>query len=162
MSSPNIQEPTIQSLPDLGARIKAQLIEQVDEVADYITTAVDTGSSAHEFETNLWLTTLDFGHNMMVAYLNSIGDGDQGERVTVANGKLLNRLEKCHIKRYLTVFGEYEIPRVLYGTREGQKIQYVPLDTRVRFPEARFSYLLQDWNQSIAMDLPVSTKSTER
>ena len=58
------------------------------------------------------------------------------------------------IKRYLTVFGEYEIPRVVYGTREGQKIQYVPLDARVRFPEAKFSYLLQDCDQSFAMDLP--------
>ena len=122
----------MQSLPDLGARIKAQLIEKIDEVAAYITTAVDKGSSAHEVETNLWLKTLDFGHNMMGAYLNSLGDGDEGERVTVANDKLLNRLEHRHIKRYLTVFGEYEIPRVVYGTREGQKIQYVPLDARVR------------------------------
>ncbi len=144
----------MQSLPDLGARIKAQLIEKIDEVAAYITTAVDKGSSAHEVETNLWWKTLDFGHNMMGAYLNSLGDGDEGERVTVANGKLLNRLEHRHIKRYLTVFGEYEIPRVVYGTREGQKIQYVPLDARVQFPEAKFSYLLQDWDQSLAMDLP--------
>ena len=84
----------MQSLPDFGARIKARLIEKIDEVADYITTAVDKGSSAHEVETNLWLKTLDFGHNMMGAYLNSLGDGDEGERVAVANGKLLNLSRK--------------------------------------------------------------------
>jgi hypothetical protein len=54
----------------------------------------------------------------------------------------------------LTVFGEFEIPRVVYGTREGQKIQHVPLDARLQLPESKFSYLLQDWDQSIAMEMP--------
>ena len=56
--------------------------------------------------------------------------------------------------RFIGIVDKNHAEQYWYGTREGQKIQYVPLDARVRFPEAKFSYLLQDWDQSFAMDLP--------
>ena len=42
----------------------------------------------------------------------------------------------------------------MYGTREGQKVEYVPLDNRLQLPETRFSYLLQDWNQQLSVENP--------
>ena len=35
---------------------------------------------------------------------------------------------------------------------EGQKIEFVPLDTRLELPESEFSYVLQDWAQSLDVD----------
>ncbi len=40
--------------------------------------------------------------------------------------------------------GSFELSRRVYGTREGQKIEWVPLDQRLQLPESKFSYLLQD------------------
>ena len=55
-------------------------------------------------------------------------------------------------RAYQSVFGEFEIARYVYGSREGQKITFVPLDARLQVPESKFSYLLQDWSQGLAVD----------
>jgi len=41
---------------------------------------------------------------------------------------------------------------VVYGSREGQKIAFVPLDNRLHLPAGAFSYLLQDWDQSLCVE----------
>src|SRR5260221_10745420 len=44
---------------------------------------------------------------------------------------------------------------------EGQKIEWVPLDNRLQLPESVFSYLLQDWDQSLCVEEAFSqAKST--
>jgi hypothetical protein len=52
------------------------------------------------------------------------------------------------------VFGLYELWRVVYGTREGQKIEHAPLEAKLNLPESKFSYLLQDWDQSLIVKMP--------
>ncbi len=44
--------------------------------------------------------------------------------------------------------------RTVYGTREKQKILWVPLDALLSLPGSIFSYLLQDWAQEIAVRGP--------
>ena len=56
-----------------------------------------------------------------------------------------------HDRRYVSIFGELIIPRVVYGTREGQKIERVPLDVRLGLPEGEFSYVLEDWVQRFCL-----------
>jgi hypothetical protein len=41
---------------------------------------------------------------------------------------------------------------VAYGTRESQAIAVVPLDNHLQLPESDFSYLLQDWDQELAVE----------
>ena len=71
-----------------------------------------------------------------------------------AGGRRVRRLDELHLREYLSVFGLYELSRVVYGTRAGQKIEYVPLDAKLKLPESKFSYLLQDWDQSLAVETP--------
>jgi hypothetical protein len=42
----------------------------------------------------------------------------------------------------------------VYGSREGQKIAYVPLDAQLQLPASKFSYLLQQWDQGLAVEQP--------
>ena len=51
------------------------------------------------------------------------------------------------------MYGEYLLDRVVYGIRERQKNAYVPLDERLQLPASKCSYLLQDWNQSLAVEM---------
>jgi hypothetical protein len=83
-----------------------------------------------------------------------MGDGDPGETVTTGEGRVLRRLPSRHRRAYQSIFGRFELERVVYGTREGQRVEYVPLDTRVRLPAGKFSYLLQDWDQALAVEGP--------
>ncbi len=50
------------------------------------------------------------------------------------------------------MFGAYELERWAYGSREGQQLEYIPLDVRLQLPKSKFSYLLQDWDQSLAVE----------
>jgi hypothetical protein len=52
----------------------------------------------------------------------------------------------------VSIFGEFRLSRVVYGSREGQKIEFVPLDNRLQLPASAFSYLLQDWDQSLCVE----------
>jgi hypothetical protein len=52
------------------------------------------------------------------------------------------------------MFGDFILEQVVYGTREGQRIEAVPLDARLGLPEGKFSYLLQHWDQALAVETP--------
>jgi hypothetical protein len=70
----------------------------------------------------------------------------------LADGQQGQRLAKLHTRRYVSVFGEFLLQRTVYGSREGQAITCVPLDNRLQLPESVFSYLLQDWDQSLCAE----------
>jgi hypothetical protein len=57
-----------------------------------------------------------------------------------------------HPRRYVSVFGPFTLQRTAYGSREGQKIDFVPLDNRLQLPASDFSYVLQDWDQSLCVE----------
>jgi PAS domain-containing protein len=57
-----------------------------------------------------------------------------------------------HRRPYQSIFGRYELERTVYGSREGQKIEFVPLDQRLGLPDNDFSYLLQDWTQALGVE----------
>lgn len=52
----------------------------------------------------------------------------------------------------MTVFGELTIGRTVYGTRETQRHELVPLDARLGLLEGEFSPLLEDWAQSMCVE----------
>ncbi len=57
------------------------------------------------------------------------------------------------------MFGLFDLDRALYCTREGQRIEAVPLDERLQLPPGKNSYLLQDWDQALAVEMPYDTVS---
>lgn len=142
------------SITEQSNKIKGQLMKHFEELSDFIAGAVEDNVSAHEMEEGLWKQMLRFGHYSLEVFFSQCGSGDEGETVMLDDGRTLKRLPLLHSRPYLTVFGEFSLERFVYGSREGQKIAYVPLDTRLQLPEKKFSYLLQDWNQSMSSELP--------
>ena len=82
------------------------------------------------------------------------GDGDLGDQIELSSGRTVKRLPKPQKRVYRSISGLYNLERVVYGTRAGQKVEFVPLDNRLQLPETRFSYLLQDWNQQLSVENP--------
>ena len=68
-----------------------------------------------------------------------------------SEGRIARRLPEPHDRRYVSIFGELTNARIVYGTREGQRIEYVPLDNRLGLPEGDFSYVLEDWGQRLGL-----------
>ena len=137
-----------------------ELSEAVGELTDFIQRMATDGGAAHEVEKDIWRRVLSMGHQALGMFFRLQGDGDLGAEVELADGRRLRRLPRLHQRAYQSVFGAFELERAVYGQREGQKIEYVPLDTRLRLPEGKFSYLLQEWDQALVVETAYAQVNT--
>jgi hypothetical protein len=133
--------------------LKNELVQKiVPELVELLATALHEGIPVHTVEENLWDVLLRVGNRGMQAFFDSHGGGDLGPSLTLPNGDEVKRLDKLHTRQYVSIFGRFDLARVAYGTRESQAIAFVPLDNRLQLPESDFSYLLQDWDQELAVE----------
>ena len=130
------------------------------DLKDAVFRAVRENQPIHEMEKAVWEQLLRVGREALAQILRLLGNGEMGETVTLPDGRCCQRLEKEHTRRYVSVFGEFVLSRVVYGSREGQKIEFVPLDNRLQLPESAFSYLLQDWDQALCVEQAFGQAST--
>ena len=115
--------------------------------------------AVHEVERCLWRGLLALGRELLQAFFEGLGDGDEGAVVVLNGGHAVHRLAQRHRRAYQSIFGPFVLERAVYGMREGQKIEYVPLDARLQLPEEKFSYLLQEWDQALAVETPYAQVS---
>jgi hypothetical protein len=87
-----------------------------------------------------------------------------GEQCELPDGRRLQRSQEPKTREYQSVFGPYTLKRYVYAQRKGQKAEFIPLDARLALPESKFSYLLQDFDQHLAMEEPFAqaAQSVER
>lgn len=123
---------------------------QFADIAAFVRQAARDARPIDEVERGLWESLLALGRTMLESYVVAQGTGDLGPTLAV-KGRTLHRLERLHDRRYVSVFGELTISRTVYGTRETQKHEVVPLDARLGLPEGDFSHLLQEWDQSFCV-----------
>jgi hypothetical protein len=131
-----------------------------EDLKDTVLRAVRENQPIHEVEKAVWEQLLRLGHEALALVFALLGNGDMGETVELPDGNCCQRLEQEHARRYVSIFGEFLLSRVVYGSREGQKIEFVPLDNRLQLPASAFSYLLQDWDQSLCVEQPFGQART--
>jgi hypothetical protein len=129
-----------------------QLILKGREQFEQLLSLVQSGrvQSLNEVEHDLFTRLLGLGRSLLELKVAAMGTGDVGPTLTL-EGRTLRRLEKLHDRRYVSIFGELTIHRHVYGTRETQKHEAVPLDAKLNLPENDHSYLLQQWDQSFCV-----------
>ena len=114
--------------------------------------AAAKGAAAHEAELAIFRSVLDLGRQAFSLFLRLNGQGDLGESVVLKDGTEARRLPEAHERPYRSVFGDFTLSRACYGSREGQEILLVPLDTRLKLPRSGYSHLLQDWDQALGAE----------
>jgi len=129
-----------------------ELTEMADGLATFVRQAAIEGTAAHEVEKGVWQRVLAMGRQATGHFLRMQGDGDVGETIEMSDGNELKRLPEPHRRTYHSIFGPFELSRYVYGTREGQRIGFVPLDTRLELPESEYSYVLQDWAGALCVE----------
>ena len=127
---------------------KAQ--EQFKAMCEFVRQAGQQRQRVDQVERGLFPKALEMCLDMLLAFINAHGDGDQGPQVQ-HDGRALNRLPEPRDKRYLSIFGEIIISRYVYGTREGQAIEFKPLDGVLGLPAGDNSYVLEDWLQRLCV-----------
>jgi hypothetical protein len=128
------------------------LSKTVDQLQAFVQRCVLEGTPVHEVERGLWQQILALGRQCFTAFLAQVGSGDLGPTLTLPNGETVGRLEHLHRRPYVSIFGKFQLQRTVYGSREGQALAFVPLDNRLQLPASAFSYLLQDWDQALAVE----------
>lgn len=113
----------------------------------YVRTAAAQGTAVHDVERGLWQRLLQLGRTALGHFFELQGTGDVGATVTLPEGQVCERLPQLHSRSYVSIFGPFRLARTVYGSREGQKLAFVPLDNRLQLPESVYSYVLQDWDQ---------------
>jgi hypothetical protein len=150
----------MKSMNDAACEIKSQaLLNEFAEIMAFVRTSFQEERSAHEVESGVWQRIRKLGRSIFGAWLELFGDGDAGNRIVLEDGREVRRLDALHRREIRNVFGLFELNRAVYGTREGCKIEAVPLDERLQLPQGKNSYLLQDWDQALAVEMPYATVS---
>jgi hypothetical protein len=129
-------------------------------LALFVQQAAADGLPAHEVELALWKRLLALGRQAFALFLSLQGQGDLGEQVRLPDGSGAQRLDQPHPRPYRCVFGDFSIARVCYGSREGQKITFVPLDNRLLLPQSNYSYLLQQWDAALGCECAFAKVAT--
>lgn len=136
------QEPTVGKTDELLALAR--------QLGVFVERCAREGEAAHVAERGIWDRLLALGRAAFQVFLNEVGSCDQGATVELPDGRVLKRFEGTYSRLLLTIFGSFTLARPVYGVREAQAQEFVPLDTRLQLPESKFSYTLQDWDQLLA------------
>ena len=128
------------------------ILREANRLVERVEQAYEQGEAVHELERGLFAQLLRMGHQLLELFFELCGAGDRGAQLELDEGRRVKRLERRHGRAYCSVFGEHQLERVVYGTREGQKIAYVPLDSQLQLPASQFSYLRQEWDQALAVE----------
>jgi len=108
----------------------------------YLKEAAVNKEAIHKVEYHLLRELLSLGWSLLVYFLSQKGLGDVGCALFLRDGQILLRSQEVQVRPYLSIFGEVEIRRYVYG--EGA-CQHVPLDCELNLPEWKYSYLLEEW-----------------
>jgi hypothetical protein len=147
-------------LPETDVLATENLSSVYEDLKDTVFRAVRENQPIHEVEKAIWEQLLRLGREALSQVFHLLGNGDMGEAVELPDGRWCQRLAQEHARRYVSIFGEFVLSRAAYGSREGQKIEFVPLDNRLQLPASAFSYLLQDWDQSLCVEQAFGQAST--
>jgi hypothetical protein len=140
---------------------KAQFLAPlVGELLQYVQQVAQHGSPAHEVEQGIWIRMLALGYQALGLFFHLQGSGDLGDSLELPDGQTVRRLEQTHARDYRSVFGDFTLHRTAYGSREGQKIAFVPLDARLQLPASDYSYLLQQWDQALGCEFAFARVGT--
>lgn len=141
------------SMTDQPQVLKTETLQQrLTELVGYLQSSWKEGTAVHTIEQGLWNGLLQLGHDLLEQLFKLAGDGDLGATITLPNGAESRRLPALHQRRYVSIFGVFQLQRVVYGSREGQQLDFVPLDNRLQLPASDFSYVLQDWDQNLCVE----------
>jgi hypothetical protein len=87
----------------------------LDALQQWVCQSAQDGTSAHVFERGLFDKLLALGKTLFQAFLKLVGPGDFGASVPLDDGRLVHRSAEQHVRRLLTVFGEFSVSRWVYS-----------------------------------------------
>ena len=114
--------------------------------------AAQQGQSFDQTERSVRDALRQLGHQAMELFIRLQGDGDLGEKITTEEGKTLHRSEQTRRTTVRSIFGTHSFEQFTYAPSARKAIQLRPISARMSLPARRWSYLLQELSQMLAVD----------
>jgi hypothetical protein len=121
---------------------------EFNAIIDYILKSA-LGLEIHKVEDGIYRRLLRLGRILLELFVLATGTGNVGEALIDADGTVYRYVRDSGSK-YLSIFGEIIVVRAYYG-KEGRQ-GFFPLDARLNLPERKYSYVLQEWMASKAVE----------
>src|SRR4029450_3249012 len=107
----------MESMTQSHSESKGDALEgALNELKAYVDRAARQGVVVHEVEAGIGRRVLHLGRQALGLLFRLVGPGDRGESVLLPDGHEVRRLETPHARVYQSVFGRFELERVVYGT----------------------------------------------
>ena len=101
---------------------------------------------------HLFREMLALGAQLLGAFLKLVGPGDLGEEVALEDGRTVKRWPEQHVRRLLTVFGEFLICALGVWDAAGPENRVGADRPAAATAGRRSSYLLQEWDQLLGIE----------
>jgi len=98
----------------------------------------------HDVEEKIFHKLLEIGKNALSAFVENKGTGAAAYGDTISS----HSIKKSD---YISIFGTIPIKRA-YFWKQGKKSGVFPIAEELNLPDKHYSYLLQNWNQLLAVD----------
>ncbi|MEX0791881.1 MAG: hypothetical protein WD045_02005 [Pirellulaceae bacterium] len=122
------------------------------ELKEMVFRSAEAGDSFDKVERKAHKSVFQIGQQAMDLLIRLQGDGDLGAEVTTAEGKALRRSDKPVTTTIRSIFGVHSFQQFTYAPGPKKKIELKPISARLSLPENRWSYLLQELTQMLAVD----------
>jgi len=124
----------------------------VDQLKASVHSAAISGESFDSVERKTLASVLQIGHQALALLLALQGNGDLGEQVPTADGKIAARSQRPATTRLRSIFGEYSFEQFTYARGKNKPISLCPISARLSLPAGRWSFLLQEFSQMLCVD----------
>jgi hypothetical protein len=129
-----------------------RLAELAHDLTNFVTQAVQQGTSFADFETGVFQRVLHMGGMATDLFLNAQGNGDLGQTLSTASGVKLHRSATVQTRKLRSIFKEHAFESFVYAQGAKQKIELRPIDARLNLPEHKSSHLLQEFTQLFCVE----------
>ena len=142
------------SLNELKAADKAvsEILSCAQQLVEGAKRAAQQGDSFDSQERIIWSAVRQIGFAALELFIRLQGQGDLGPTVQIPEGHMLRRsaeLAACTIR---SIFGKHVFRQYTYSRGANKAIELRPIEARMSLPEARWSYLLQEFSQLFCVD----------
>jgi hypothetical protein len=142
------------SLNELKTADKAisEILSCAQQLVDGAKRAAQQGDSFDSQERNTWSTVRKIGFAALELFIHLQGQGDLGSTAQIPEGHTLHRSAEPAACTIRSIFGRHAFQQYTYSPGANKAIELRPIDARMSLPEARWSYLLQEFSQLFCVD----------
>jgi hypothetical protein len=144
-----IVDSTQQRNPD---QVSQELTALVEQLKANVQTAAREGQSFDRVERMVLTSVLQIGRQCLEWLLSLQGDGDLGEHIETADGKIARRSKKKATTSLRSIFGQHRFEQFTYARGKNKAVSLRPISARLSLPASQWSFLLQEFSQMLAVD----------